>query len=229
MPGGAVVGAARAVLLRAPAELRPDEREHAVGDAARLEIALERVERRGGRRQRGRRAPRPGPRACRTRRSPRARRSAAAARPRSSPRGPAGCVGNESLPVGYGDRRRDRVLGRRTAAAGGAAVSACAVTSADRAHGRVAASGRAPSVPIASSMRVSTSPQTPGDPEVVLARGRRSPRPAPWPSRASAAASRSATAPAAGCRASRRRRGSGPSSRSAATDRSRRPPRSGAT
>ena len=39
--GGAVVGAVRAVLLRAAAELRPDEREHAVGDAASLEIALE--------------------------------------------------------------------------------------------------------------------------------------------------------------------------------------------
>ena len=60
---GAVVGPARAVLLRAPAELRPDERQHAVGDAARLEVALEREERRGGRRQRGRRARRPAP-AC---------------------------------------------------------------------------------------------------------------------------------------------------------------------
>src|SRR5262249_55126879 len=52
-PGRAVAGAARAVLLGAPAELRPDEREHAVGDAARLEVALERIERRGGCRQRG--------------------------------------------------------------------------------------------------------------------------------------------------------------------------------
>ena len=39
----AVVGPARAVLLRAPAELGPDERQHAVGDAARLEVALEGV------------------------------------------------------------------------------------------------------------------------------------------------------------------------------------------
>src|SRR5207248_4125863 len=48
----AVVGAAGAVLLRAPAELRPDERQHAVGDAARLEVALEGEERRRRRRER---------------------------------------------------------------------------------------------------------------------------------------------------------------------------------
>ena len=36
-----MVGAARAVLLRAAAELRPDVDEHAVGEPARLEVALE--------------------------------------------------------------------------------------------------------------------------------------------------------------------------------------------
>ena len=48
MPGGAVIGAAGAVLLRPPAELRPDVHEHAVGEPARLEVALEGVERVGG-------------------------------------------------------------------------------------------------------------------------------------------------------------------------------------
>src|SRR5205823_1830858 len=39
--GGAVVGPLRPVLLRAPAELRPHERQHAVREPARLEVALE--------------------------------------------------------------------------------------------------------------------------------------------------------------------------------------------
>src|SRR5207244_3296625 len=39
--GGAVVGAARAVLLGAAPELGPDVHEHPVGQAARLEVALE--------------------------------------------------------------------------------------------------------------------------------------------------------------------------------------------
>ena len=43
--GRAVVGARVAVLLGAPAELRPDVHEHAVGEAARLEVALEREQR----------------------------------------------------------------------------------------------------------------------------------------------------------------------------------------
>src|SRR5215211_9069770 len=46
--GRAVVGAVAAVLLAAPAELRPDEGEHPVGEAARLEVALEREQRAGG-------------------------------------------------------------------------------------------------------------------------------------------------------------------------------------
>src|SRR5581483_8240052 len=37
----AVVGAGVAVLLRAPPELRPHVHEHAIGEAARLEVALE--------------------------------------------------------------------------------------------------------------------------------------------------------------------------------------------
>jgi hypothetical protein len=36
-----VIGAARGVLLRPAAELGPHERQHAVGDAARLEVGLE--------------------------------------------------------------------------------------------------------------------------------------------------------------------------------------------
>ena len=43
-PGGAVVGAL-GVLLRAAPELRPHVHEHAVGEPARLEVALERGER----------------------------------------------------------------------------------------------------------------------------------------------------------------------------------------
>ena len=48
----AVVGAARRVVLDPAAELRPDQRQHAVGEAARLEVALER-ERASRRRRRG--------------------------------------------------------------------------------------------------------------------------------------------------------------------------------
>ena len=43
-----MIGAARAVLLRAPAELRPDVDENAVGQPARLEVALEGEQRVGG-------------------------------------------------------------------------------------------------------------------------------------------------------------------------------------
>ena len=56
--GRAVVGPRRGVLLRAAAELRPDQRQHAVVEPARLEVALERVAgsarpRRGPARRRG--------------------------------------------------------------------------------------------------------------------------------------------------------------------------------
>ena len=40
-----MVGAVRRVVLDAPAELRPDQRQHAVGEAAGLEVALEREQR----------------------------------------------------------------------------------------------------------------------------------------------------------------------------------------
>ena len=46
-----MVGAGRAVLLGAAAELAPDVDEHAVGEAAGLEVALERAERGGGERE----------------------------------------------------------------------------------------------------------------------------------------------------------------------------------
>ena len=49
--GSTVVGAVRAVLLRAASELRPDVDEHAVGEAARLDVALEGQEARRGERQ----------------------------------------------------------------------------------------------------------------------------------------------------------------------------------
>ena len=49
--GGAVVGAVGAVLLAAAAELRPDLDQHAVREAARLEVALEGEQRVGGRLQ----------------------------------------------------------------------------------------------------------------------------------------------------------------------------------
>jgi hypothetical protein len=51
-----MVGALGAVLLAAAPELRPDEREDAVGEAARLEVALERKQRVAGQLQPGREA-----------------------------------------------------------------------------------------------------------------------------------------------------------------------------
>ena len=86
-PGRAVVGAA-AVLLGAAAELAPDVDQHAVGEAARLEVGLERGQRLGEHREVAVQRCRPGCRACRSRRWRRARRPSAAAPCRASPRAP---------------------------------------------------------------------------------------------------------------------------------------------
>ena len=105
---GAVVGAARLVALGPAAELRPHERQHAVGDAARLEVGLE-----GGQRLRTPRpAPRPAPRAgrrgCRSRRPPRPWRRGCPAAARSSRRARRRRSA-KSFVLGVGDGRRERV------------------------------------------------------------------------------------------------------------------------
>ena len=98
-PGGAVVGPVRAVLLARAAELRPEVDEHPVGEAARLEVALEREEGSavGFSASRARRA---GPRACRNPPAPRERRSGAAVR-REHRGKPGQPRGNSSFEVGY--------------------------------------------------------------------------------------------------------------------------------
>ena len=70
----AVVGAG-AVLLRAPAELAPDQRQDAIRLAALLEVALEGIERLRRPRRCFRAGFPPGPSACRSRRRPPARRT----------------------------------------------------------------------------------------------------------------------------------------------------------
>ena len=87
--GGAVVGA-RAVLLGPAAELRPDERQDAVGEPACLEVALEGGDRVGRQLEVVGEATPPGCRGCRSRRAPRSRRSGSAGRRRASPRAPPG-------------------------------------------------------------------------------------------------------------------------------------------
>ena len=104
-----MVGAARAVLLRAPAELRPDVDEHAVGEPARLEIALEGEQRVGGELEPVGRGPGlvvMGVVATRSR-----ERDDAERQPGSEHRGEAGEAARESVVAGrVGDRARETVL-----------------------------------------------------------------------------------------------------------------------
>ena len=100
---GAVVGAG-VVLLRAAAELRPDQGEHAVGEPARLEVGLEGGDRVGGELEVGVEALGLVVVGVERARAPRSRRSGSAARRRASPPAPRGSSPNHS-PSPSGRRR----------------------------------------------------------------------------------------------------------------------------
>ena len=158
--GGAVVGACVAVLLGAPPELRPDVHEHAVGEAARLEVALEREQRVRGQLQPLREVarlvrvrvvvPRRGQRDDVQRQAAREHRREAGEPSRE-----------RVLRLRVGHRAREARLAVRRLE--GQQLVAQPVDLRGDARGggeRRIAVARAPSAPIALSIRVSTSPQT---------------------------------------------------------------------
>ena len=220
---------ARSVLLGAAAELRPHEREHAVGDPARLEVALEREQaRRRDAEVLGQLLGLVGVRVPGARRGQR----------RAADRQPGGEHRRQP-----GEPPREAVLGRRVRGlrdVGRLAVAAerrqrLAHAARERRgarrlrHGGVARAGqRAADARRTRGSRgrragpTSRAPRSRSPP----ARRRRRPARAWWP--ATGRGCRPSRRPGAGCRRCPRRRAAGRASPTAGRDRARRPPRSGA-